>query len=257
MTRMFRLAALPIAAALIAGSALAGNGNGNSGAKTGKGGFLLNVKAFDNCPAGDFIDTHRHQIAVQADYSLDQNGNLAGTIVKTNTIKLTSSGVDGDFQVIDGNACANRGRDGAELMIPIDAGNCADLSGDCTVDDPTFTQYKVYVRMVGQPGGAINVTSCAEETDDTIFDDNTTDQLNILCSTESVVEVRETGKGKTQFTDYTKELLTLCLDTFDDGNLDGRCDERVALFDPRLTYYFWQWDAWGRAHAQLVFKPVQ
>jgi hypothetical protein len=236
-----------------AGTFAQGMGMG-SGAATGKNGFLLNVIAYDNCPAGDFTDSNRHHIAVQADYQLDQNGNLAGTIVRTNTIKLTSSGVDGDFQVLDGNACANRGKDGAELLLPITAANC---DADCPVDNPDFTQYRAYLRLVGQPATGINVTTCAEETDDTIFDDNDGgDFLNILCSTESVVEVRETGNGKMRFTDYTKELLTICLDTFDDGNFDGSCDERVAVFDPRLIEYFWQWNTNGRAHAQLVFKPV-
>lgn len=240
---------------MFAGTTFAQGMGMGSGAATGKGGFLLNVVAYDNCPAGEFTDSNRHHIAVQADYQLDQSGNLAGTIVRTNTIKLTSSGVGGDFQVLDGNACADRGKDGAEFVMPIDVNNC---DADCPVEDPEFTQYRVHVRMVGQPGGSINVTTCAEETDDTIFDDNDGDtgDLNILCSTESVVEVRETGNGKMRFIDYTKELLTLCLDTFDDGNFDGNCDERVALFDPRLTEYFWQWDTWGRAHAQLVFKPV-
>ena len=235
---------------LLSSGAIAGNG-----AATGKGGFLVNIVAYDNCPAGDFTDSNRHHIAVQADYNLNQNGNLAGTIVRTNTIKLTSSGVDGRFQVLDGNACANRGKDGAELMLPIDAGNCG---GDCPVDAPTFTQYRVYLRLVGQPGSGIHVTSCAEETDDTIFGDadGGDDELNILCSTESVIEVRETGGNKMRFTDYSKELLTICLDTDADGDLDGSCDERVALFDPRLIEYFWQWNTNGRAHAQLVFKPV-
>jgi len=235
---------------LLSGPALAGNG-----AATGKDGFMLNIVAYDICPAGDFTGSNRHHIAVQADYSLDQNGNLAGSIVRTNTIKLTSSGVDGDFQVLDGNACANRGKDGAELMLPINVDNC---EGECPVEDPTFTQYRVYVRLVGQPGSGIDVTTCAEETDDTIFNDNTGDtgDLNILCSTESVVEVRETGGKKMRFTDYSKQLLTICLDTYDDGNFDGVCDERVGLFDSRLTEYFWQWNTNGRAHAQLVFKPV-
>jgi len=249
---------LPVSLALSCGPVNAAGNNGNSGAKVGQGGFLLNVIAFDNCPSGEFIDSNRRMIAVEAGYSLDQGGNPAGTIVKTNTIELASSGIDGEFQVLDGNACANRGRDGAKLMLPITPDNCADGNDACTVEDPTFTQYRVYVRMVGQPGGAINVTACAEETDDTIFadDDGGADALNVLCSTESVVEVRETGKGKLQFQDYSRELLTVCLDTYDDGNFDGACDERVPLFTTTLESYFWQWNTQGRAHAQLVFKPV-
>ena len=252
------LMTLPIAAAMLGGPVNAADNNGNSGAKVGPGGFLLNVIAFENCPSGEFADSNRRMIAVEADYSMGQGGNLAGTIVKTNTIELASSGLDGGFQVMDGNACANRGRDGAKLMLPITPANCADGNVDCTVEDPTFTQYRVYVRMVGKPGGVIDVTTCAEETDDTIFndDDGGVDALNILCSTENVVEVRETGKGKLQFQDYSKELLTVCLDTFDDNNFDGNCDVRVPIFTATLENYFWQWNTQGRAHAQLVFRPV-
>ncbi len=252
MKRLYKIAAL-VAACTVGGALAQPSGKGN-GAATGPGGFMLNVIAYDVCPAGDFTGSNRHHISVQANYSLNQKGNLAGSIVRTNTIKLTSSGVGGDFQVLDGNACSNRGKDGAELLLPIDVNNCAD---DCPIDHPTFTEYRVYVRLVGQPGSGFHITTCAEETDDLIFvDEGGLEALNILCSTENVVKVRETGGKKMRFTDYTEELLTICLDTFDDENFDGECDVRVALFDPRLTEYFWQLNTNGRAHAQLVFKPV-
>ena len=40
----------------------------------------------------------------------------------------------------------------------------------------------------------------------------------ILCSTENVIEFRASGSGGKglKFTDYTKELLTVCIDTFTD-----------------------------------------
>ncbi len=152
MKRLPQIAAL--VAACTVGGALAQPGGKGNGAATGPGGFMLNVIAYDICPAGDFTGSNRHHIAVQANYSLDQKGKLAVDIVRTNTIKLTSSGVGGDFQVLDGNACSNRGKDGAELLLPIDVNNCAD---DCPIDDPTFTEYRVYVRLVGQPGSADDV----------------------------------------------------------------------------------------------------
>ena len=234
---------------LFSGTAVADNG-----AATGKDGFMLNVIAYDQCPNGDFTDSNRHHIAVKADFpSADadlkgnQGGNLTNTLIKANTIKLSSSGVDGDFQVLDGNAC---GKGGAEFVLPITDANCG---GDCDIEDPEFVQYKVLVRLVGKPGTGIGVTSCALEPDD---GDDVTEEY-ILCSTENVVEMRNTGGNKLRFKDYTKQLLTLCLDTEVDGNLDGECDDRVALFDSSLEYYFWQWNTKGRAHAQLVFKPVQ
>src|SRR4029450_426809 len=71
--------------------------------------YMLNVIAFDNCPAGDFIDSNRHMIAVKANfdpYSSDpsqpltgtQAGKLASALIKTNTIALKEGS---DFQVLD------------------------------------------------------------------------------------------------------------------------------------------------------------
>ena len=109
--------------------------------------------------------------------------------------------------------------------------------------------------MVGRPNTEIGVTTCASELDDEDYDgDLNTDE--ILCSTESVVKVRDTGKGKMRFTDETAALLTICLDTYDDFNFDGNCDVRLGIFDPALEDYFWQWNTNGKAHAQLVFIPV-
>ena len=52
-------------ASITVGSAIASQGNGlPSGPKNGK--FQLEVIAFDNCPAGDFTDSERHMIAVEA-----------------------------------------------------------------------------------------------------------------------------------------------------------------------------------------------
>ena len=267
-------------ASLVAGSALAGTGNGID--ENGKR-FTLNIIAYDkdHCPAGEFDDSNRHMIAVEADFGefhcdinkgptnptdpcycdpsnpifhpdcplADQiTSNQAGTnktfadITKTNTILLTPGE---DFQVLDGNACGTKG--GAALQLPADVAFCS--NGDqtnCPVDDPEFQNYKVYVRLVGKLKTAIGVTSCAEEAYEDL-NGNTT--IDVLCSTESVIKVRTKGP---RFDDVTKELLTLCLDT----DTTPGCDTRVGLFDPRLVNYFWQWNTIGKAHAQLVFVAL-
>jgi hypothetical protein len=249
-----------------AGSAIAGNGIGN---QPMKGAFNLQIIAYDknHCPAGDFTDSSRHQIAVEADFgtiTCDQNnencttsnqhGNPLSTLNKNNTIGLMSSGVDGGFWVEDGNACGSKG--GAKLHLPISTANCA---GDCPIDGPTFTEYTVWVRLVGKPNTGIGVTTCGVETEDDVIiidDDAIDEEQQIICSTESYVKIRETGHGKMKFEDATTELLTLCLDTLIDDNLDGSCDERIPLFDVTLQDYFWQWNTKGKAHAQVRFIPV-
>ncbi len=239
--------------ALSCSAALAGNGNNLPAGER----FTLNVIAYDNCPAGDFTDSNTHRIAVKADYSVGsgltstQAGkNFLTQFISTNTIKLTAavgSQDVKDIQVLDGNACS---KGGAELMLPPDPFSCPETDPLCLDSDPTFQNYKVYVRLVGKPNTKIGVTTCAVDDMDTAVQTDDT----IVCSTENVVKVRATGKGSMQFDDVSKELLTICLDTSVPS--DGRCDVRYALFDPALYNYFWQWNTEGKAHAQLVFVPV-
>ena len=230
----------------ICSNALAGKGNGLPPGPR----FMLNVIAFDNCPSGDFTDSNRHMIAVKANYTLDQNGQLAANLTKTNTIQLTA-GPQNLFEVMDGNACD---KGGAKFMLPpnpFDCGTGTPNDPNCTGENLTFQSYQVYVRLVGKPGTAIDVTTCAIDdmgTPDDLSDDTT------ICSTENVVKVRMTGKGKMMFDDVTRQLTTLCVDT--SYPADGVCDQRIPLFSGEYYDYFWQWDTTGKAHAQLVFIPI-
>jgi hypothetical protein len=175
-----------LVAVLAAGSASAGpDGNGN-GASVDKGGFLLNVNTFEQCPGG----------------------------------------------IAEGD--------------PL---------------EPTFTQYEVRARVLGQPGGSVTVTSCVEEAADDaiVVDDDNTDP-EILCSVGEGniwVQTRTVGSGKEQnkWENVSTQLLTVCVDT--DGDVNMTCDDRLGLFDPAGEGYWWNWDAQGRPHVQLVFYPVQ
>lgn len=239
---------LALSLSLICGIAQAGGGNGlPSGPR-----YMLNVIAFDNCPAGDFTGSNRHMIAVKANFTPDDSGVLTTTqanklvsdMVKTNTIALTEGP---DFQVLDGNGCSKQG---AEFMLPADPFTCPENDPICLNTDPTFQEYQVYVRLVGKPNTGIGVTTCASET--VVVDEGTGATQDIIaCSTENVVKVRATGKGSMKFADVSKELLTILVDT--DG--DGVVDTRYPLFDSAPNNYFWQWNTQGKAHAQLVFIP--
>ena len=218
---------------------------GNGLPKGHKLAFNLEVIAYDaaNCPSGDMIGTNTHRIAVKADLNDDPRG-LRSELIRDNDILLTN----GEFAVLDGNACI----DGvAVFQLPAQVVDCAtDNCVDPTepdYDDPTFQSYEVFARLVGKPGTGVDVTTCAT---DELTDDGGVDDV-VVCSTESYVEVREQGK-KPHFTNQSKELLTICLDTTD----NGRCDTRLALFDPSLIEYFWNWNTTGKAHAQLFFVAV-
>ena len=197
--------------------------------------FNLEVIAYDanNCPSGD---ASGHRIAVKADINdLDKvKGADPSTLIRQNDIMLT----EGPFQVLSSNACKNGT---ASFQLP--ANPCSGIGTSCSVDNPTFQNYEVYGRLVGKPGTGVNVTTCATDT--------TTN--TIVCSTESWISVRASGKnGSPKFTNVSRELLSVCLDT--DGN--GKCDQRIALFSGGLEDFFWNWDTTGKAHAQLFFVAL-
>lgn len=243
-----RITFAAIAAILAVGSASAGPNDNGNGAAVGNGGFLLNVHAYDQCPGGDFLDSSRHQIAVENGAA----GNGTDKTFKINKIFLKPGD---DFWVQDGNACD----DGAYFYLPITADNCSSCGiaeGDPI--EPTFTQYEVRARVLGHPSGSVNVTSCVEEAadDGIVVDDNTDPE--VLCSVGEGnvwVQTRTVGSGKEQnrWENVSAQLLTVCVDT--DG--DMACDDRLSLFDPAGEGYWWNWDANGRPHVQLVFYPVQ
>jgi hypothetical protein len=202
--------------------------------------FNLEIIAYDanNCPQGNFTGSNTHRIAVKADVNdlNSVNGGSASTLVRQNDILLT----EGPFQVISGNACATGT---ATFQLPANPCNVAGLSFPCSVDNPSFQNYEVYARLVGAPHKGVSATTCAT--------DPTTGL--IVCSTESWVSVRASGKNsQPKFTNVSSQLLSVCLDT----NLDGKCDTRYALFAPELSDFFWNWDTTGKAHAQLFFVAL-
>ena len=248
---------LALSVSLIYSIALAGQGNNLPPGPR----YMLNVIAFDNCPSGDFTDSNRHMIAVQADFgTIDPEARTTSTqagtsykdMIRENTISLTMTPPElgNFFQVRDGNACS---KGGAEFMLPADPYLCGEdgeilNDPDCINEDLDFQEYRVYVRLVGKPNTKIGATPCAVDDLDPVD----TDDDIIVCSTENVIKVRATGKNSMRFEDVSKQLLTICLDT----DQNGTCDVRYALFDPALYAYFWQWNTEGKAHAQLVFIPV-
>lgn len=234
-------------------------GNTGNGAKSGYR-YTLNVIAFENCPTNPFDGSHRHMIAVQANYGDDPRGQNPRNIVRKNDILLT----EGEFQVLRGNACLE---DGALFQLP--ANPCADADpndglcgsfGDIP-DDPTFQEYEAFLRLVGIKGGRIDVMTCATDPGECVAGlcadgsacGEDADCDVVVCSSESIVKTRLVGKNnKPTFEDVTKKLLTLVIDT--DG--DGQVDTRVELFNPALVDFFWNWNTNGRPHAQIFFIPL-
>ena len=130
---------------------------------------------------------------------------------------------EGSFEVLDGNATDGSGS--FQLPHP----------------DPSGTgvlQYSVFARPLGKPGGSSTLTTCA--TDPVTLEE--------ICSVSSLISERK--KGKSSFSNVSKELLTITADIDGDGNL-----ETVPLFDESLEGYLWDYDNNGLKLLQLRFYP--
>jgi hypothetical protein len=170
------------------------------------------------------------------------NLNLIG-VDKAKTASMTGSDGHTIFAPLYGNAKIYL-QEGPSFQV-LDA-NGTDANGatfQMPNPDPTgsgTTVYSVYARALGKPGGSGTLTSC--------FVDSTTGDT--YCSTEQTVLVANSGKNS--FSNVSKELLTVCLDT----NGDGTCDTRVPLFSDTTDQYLWSYDNNGLRLAQLRFYPT-
>jgi hypothetical protein len=131
---------------------------------------------------------------------------------------------EGEFAVLDAN-----GTDGsASFQLP-----------NPDPENDGVTEYSVFARALGTPGGSSTTTTCAT--------DPVTGEL--FCSVESVVLVRESGGSK--FSNVSRQLLYVSADIDGDGDID-----RVPLFGDGLEDFFWQYDNSGLKLAQLRFYPI-
>ena len=227
------LRCLPLALVAIPFAAAADNGAPSGGH------YNLNIIGHTQCSGDDLKDTNRHNIQVLlrgGDAAGAINGTLAATLDKRNKIFLQ----EGDFQVIDGNACDS---DGALFQLPANPFTCPATDPECLNTDPTFQEYLVWARA-RSGGGSATITTCRQ--------DKVTGEFQ--CSTENTLDVltRTKGKNTNNFTNVTKELTTVCLDT--DG--DGACNLRSGIFSEAAFTYFWDYDNSGLRLAQLRFYPI-
>jgi hypothetical protein len=137
----------------------------------------------------------------------------------------------GDFDIIDANATDGNG---GRFQLP-----------DPDPDGDGETWYGVYIRPVGTPHGSARIGSCIEGDLDPTLEGTET-----LCSTETKLLVRGTGKPRVE--NVSKELLSVCLDTDD---VLG-CDTRSFLFDDEAVEYLWNYDNNGLKVAQVYILEI-
>ncbi len=163
-------------------------------------------------------------IGVPKDKSADMTGDNGHRIFVKLGGKTQILLSEGDFIVLDAN-----GTDGsASFQLP-----------NPDPDNDGVTTYSVFARALGKPGGSSTITTCAT--------DPTTGE--VYCSIFSTVLVR--NKGKSTFSDVSKQLLYVYADLNGDGTA-----ERYPLFDAALQGYFWDYDNNGLKLVQLRFYEV-
>ena len=188
---------------LAVGPATAGNPSTGNGAPSGSH-YQLNV------------------IGVSKDKAAEMDGNNGSRIFVPLWSKAKINLTEGDFGVLDANGTD---ADGATFSLP-----SPDPDGD------GVTEYSVYARALGTPGGTSTTTTCA--TDVATGEE--------ICSTESMVLVRNTGKST--FDNVSRELLYVYYDLDGDGTA-----ELIPLFSDKLEDEFWDYDNKGLKVAQLRF----
>jgi len=202
---MKRTIVIVIALVLVLAAAMPAAAQTGNGAPNGAH-YNLNIIGMPKDKSADMTNNSGHRIFV----SLVGNSKI-----------LLSEGEN--YQVLDAN-----GTDGsAAFQLP-----------NPDPDNDGITEYSVWARALGKPGGSSVTTTCAY------------DELGQLwCSVYSMVLVRE--KGKSTFDNVTRELLYIYVDLDGDGTA-----ERYPLFDEALQDYFWNYDNNGLKLAQLRFYEV-
>lgn len=225
-------------ATLIAGSAVASAGS--NGAPQGSHDYQLNIIGVDKAKNPDMDGNNGHRIFVP----------LYG---KT---KIYLS--EGDYGVLDAN-----GTDGsAEFSLP-EPGYDAYIIGDPGDADVT-SNYSVFIRSLGKPGGFADITTCADLKDSTIggllpggvlSGKNRTDG-DATCSLEQVgQEITMRTKGKSSWTNVTAQLTSVVfeIEVCDEDDNCTLYDVRVPIFDDSLENEYWEYDNKGLRLLQVRF----
>ncbi|MFC1924094.1 hypothetical protein ACFLXA_01835 [Chloroflexota bacterium] len=173
----------------------------------------------------------------------------------------------GAFDIIDAN-----GTDGeATFQMPA-PGYEPYIVG--TTDD-VWSDYSIYIRSLGKPGGWTTITTCAELVDSTfggLLSASLVKAINnekrglspdIYASVEQVgQEITERPKGKSSFTNVTAQLTSIVFSVWYDIDNDGEVDEgemifvRVPIFDDSIQGEYWEYDNNGLKLLQVWIYDI-
>jgi hypothetical protein len=251
---MRRMTLVVLAAVMVVGmAAIASQDETGNGAPSGNH-FTLNIIGVDN----------------PKNVNMDQG---AGNVI---FVKLGNEDVDQhtkielfpaeDFAVLDKN-----GTDGvAQFELPAPGTDAYLIPAGEDVD--TETDYSVFVRPLGKPGGWCTITTCADVLDSTfggLLPNNV--QKTILnsagyfggyASLEQVgSDITFRDSKKSTFVNVTAQLTTIVFRVWVDLDAEGDQDAdeifyvRVPIFDSALEGEYWDYDNNGLKILQVRFYP--
>ena len=184
--------------------------------------FAFPATAVDPLPTGEHFTLN---VLGKEKVGLGIGGKVGGSTMMVPLYGLCRINLsEGNFQVLDKD-CVNDGVSAFQLPNP-------------DPEDDGVSEYAIFVRPLGKPGGSATFTTCLE------------DDGEKWCSTENVFVARAAGYSPS--TDVSREMLTVCYDRDGDGTY-----EREQIFDDENKDYFWQYDNNGLRLAQLRFYPMQ
>jgi hypothetical protein len=216
--------------------------------------YNLNIIGVEKGKTADMQDSERHTIFVGLGSPPKVPGQTDAGTVETRIYLVPAH--DASFRVCDGNGfdaavdCEGnqKSTDGAVFQLPCNTNlpDDQDFFVPCDTSIAAATAYSVFARALAKPGGQAIITTCAtdEQTGETV------------CSTESVLLVRATGKSLWQ--NVTKELtsiVTFCTEDLNFGvaNCDAGDSIRISLFAGDLEEWFWKYQNNGLRLAQIRF----
>ena len=233
-TKVLSLAIMMVAMAGMTGITVPQAFAGNGAPGVGSGGFQLNVKGVDK---GD-----------QLPDNADNSGGHKIFVKSTGKSKIYLQEGD-DFAVLDRDGTDNNG---ALFQLPAPNTNCDVAGNDFDNACPNFeADYYVFARVLGKPtAGDVSIVTCVEDNTDPTYSHNNGDPD--ACSLDGVSLPNANGKNSdkgAKWTDVSRQLLTVCLDT--DGDLI--CDTRSDIFSDANYDYLWEFDNVGYRNVQLRF----
>ena len=230
---------------------------------------VMSVAAVNETGNGAPSGTHYNLniIGVQNPKTATMDGSNGHVIFVPLTNKAKIELQEGaDFAVLDANAT-----DGspARFQLP-DPGLDPYVVGQYMTGVDTVSDYSVFVRSLGKPGGYATITTCADvilsglesflsAQDAKVI--NRAGEFGGQCSIEQVgQEITMRTSGKSTFTNVTAQLLTIVLKVEVDYDGDVIIDDtvyvRVPIFDSMLEKEYWEYDNNGLKLLQARFYPV-